>query len=185
MELNLRDFDLGDLTEDISEMFRMRCEQKGLVWKAGARMGERAVRGDDCKLRQVLINLLGNAVKFTDQGQIGLEVEQDGRRYAFSVADTGPGITAAARERIFEPFQQAEEGGIKGGTGLGLAITKRQIELMGGTLALSTAPPMFCSSLPATGCPGGMHRWCWPRSGPCSPPWATSTRSPTSIRRQC
>ena len=130
MELNLRDFDLGDLTEDISEMFRMRCEQKGLVWKAVARMGERAVRGDDCKLRQVLINLLGNAVKFTDQGQISLAVEQDGRRYAFSVADTGPGITAAARERIFEPFHQAEEGGIKGGTGLGLAITKRQIELI-------------------------------------------------------
>ena len=150
MELNLRDFDLGDLTEDISEMFRMRCEQKGLVWKAGARMGERAVRGDDCKLRQVLINLLGNAVKFTDQGQIGLEVEQDGRRYAFSVADTGPGITAAARERIFEPFQQAEEGGVKGGTGLGLAITKRQIELMGGTLALDSTPgegSRFCFSL--------------------------------------
>jgi len=88
----------------------------------------------------VLINLLGNAVKFTDRGQIGLEVEQGGRRYAFSVADTGPGISAAARERIFEPFQQAEAGGVKGGTGLGLAITKRQIELMGGTLTLDSTP---------------------------------------------
>ncbi|MGA7978785.1 MAG: PAS domain S-box protein [Chromatiaceae bacterium] len=150
MELNVRDFDLGDLTEDISEMFRMRCGQKGLVWKAEARIGQRAVCGDDRKLRQVLINLLGNAVKFTDQGQICLEVEQDGRCYAFSVADTGPGITAAARERIFEPFQQAEEGGIKGGTGLGLAITKRHIELMGGTLTLdSTAGEgsRFCFAL--------------------------------------
>ena len=140
MELNVRDFDLGDLTEDISEMFRMRCEQKGLAWRVEAGIGERAVRGDDRKLRQVLINLLGNAVKFTDRGQIGLEIEQDGGRYAFSVVDTGPGITAAARKRIFEPFQQAEEGGVKGGTGLGLAITKRQIELMGGTLTLDSAP---------------------------------------------
>ena len=150
MELNLRDFDLGDLTEDVSEMFRMRCEQKGLAWRTQARIGERAVRGDDRKLRQVLINLLGNAVKFTDRGQISLAVEQDGRRYAFSVADTGPGITAAARERIFEPFQQAEEGGVKGGTGLGLAITKRQIELMGGTLALDSTPgegSRFCFAL--------------------------------------
>jgi PAS domain S-box-containing protein len=150
MELNLRDFDLGDLTEDISEMFRMRCEQKGLEWRTQTRIGERAVCGDDRKLRQVLINLLGNAVKFTDQGQISLAVEQDGRRYAFSVADTGPGITAAARERIFEPFQQAEEGGVKGGTGLGLAITKRQIELMGGTLALDSTlgeGSRFCFAL--------------------------------------
>ena len=131
-------------------MFRMRCGQKGLVWKAEARIGQRAVRGDDRKLRQVLINLLGNAVKFTDQGQICLEVEQDGGRYAFSVVDTGPGITAAARERIFEPFQQAEEGGIKGGTGLGLAITKRHIELMGGTLTLDSTPgegSRFCFAL--------------------------------------
>ena len=150
MELHLRDFDLADLTDDVSEMFRMRCEQKGLAWRTQARIGERAVRGDDRKLRQVLINLLGNAVKFTDRGQISLAVEQDGRRYVFSVADTGPGITAAARERIFEPFQQAEEGGVKGGTGLGLAITKRQIELMGGTLALDSTPgegSRFCFAL--------------------------------------
>jgi PAS domain S-box-containing protein len=150
MELNLRDFDLGDLTEDVAEMFRMRCEQKGLAWRTQTRIGERAVRGDDRKLRQVLINLLGNAVKFTDHGQICLAVAQDGRRYAFSVTDTGPGITAAARERIFEPFQQAEEGGVKGGTGLGLAITKRQIELMGGSLALDSTPnegSRFCFAL--------------------------------------
>jgi PAS domain S-box-containing protein len=140
MELNLCDFDLGELTEDISEMFRMRCEQKGLVWKADTRIGKRAVRGDDRKLRQVLINLLGNAVKFTDHGRISLKVEQSGQRYAFSIEDTGPGISAEARERIFEPFQQAEEGEAKGGTGLGLAITKRQIELMGGNLSLDSTP---------------------------------------------
>ncbi len=140
MELNLRDFDLGDLVDDISEMFRMRCEQKRLIWEVEADIEDRAVSGDDRKLRQVLINLLGNAVKFTDQGRIRLQVGQQGPRYAFSVDDTGPGISDQARTRIFEPFQQAEEGGIKGGTGLGLAITKRQIELMGGTLDLGSVP---------------------------------------------
>ncbi len=140
MELNLRDFDLGDLTDDISEMFAMRCEQKGLRWTTDARIADHAVRGDDRKLRQVLINLLGNAVKFTDRGQIRLQVVQCEREYAFDVEDTGPGVSEEARERIFEPFQQAEEGGAKGGTGLGLAITKRQIELMGGALILDSSP---------------------------------------------
>jgi PAS domain S-box-containing protein len=139
MELNLRDFDLGDLMEDISELFAMRCEQKGLQWTTDARIEDRAVRGDDRKLRQVLINLLGNAVKFTDRGKIRLRVVQRDRQYAFGVEDTGPGVSEEARERIFEPFQQAEEGGVKGGTGLGLAITKRQIELMGGTLTLDSS----------------------------------------------
>jgi CheY-like chemotaxis protein len=138
MELHLRDFDLGDLTEDISGIFRMRCEQKQLVWTADVQIADRAVRGDDRKLRQVLINLLGNAVKFTDRGEVRLEVEQTDQRYGFSIVDTGPGIDEAARQRIFEPFQQAEEGSVKGGTGLGLAITKRQIELMGGALDLDS-----------------------------------------------
>ena len=140
MQLELRDFDLGDLTEDISGMFAMRCEQKGLDWKANIRITEHALHADDRKLRQVLINLLGNSVKFTDSGQVSLKIEQTDQLYLFSVEDTGPGISEEAQKSIFEPFQQAEEGGVKGGTGLGLAITKRQIELMGGELQLSSSP---------------------------------------------
>ncbi|MDX2487452.1 MAG: PAS domain S-box protein [Gammaproteobacteria bacterium] len=140
MELDARDFDLDDLTEAVSEMFAIRCEQKGLLWQADVRIGERAVHADDRKLRQILINLLGNSVKFTDQGQVGLMVEQSGRRYTFNVSDTGPGINKDAQQRIFEPFQQAEEGEAKGGTGLGLAITRRHIELMGGSLSLESTP---------------------------------------------
>jgi PAS domain S-box-containing protein len=139
MELNLRDFDLGDLTEDVSRMFAIRCEQKRLEWRSDTHIEDRAVRGDDRKLRQVLINLLGNALKFTERGEMRLEVRQSGQRYVFTVEDTGPGISDEARERIFEPFQQAEEGNAKGGTGLGLAITLRQVELMGGTLELDSA----------------------------------------------
>jgi len=140
MELDARDFDLDDLTEDISVMFAIRCEQKGLTWRADVHVGERAVRADDRKLRQILINLLGNSLKFTDRGVISLKVEQSGQRYIFSVEDTGPGITEEAQKRIFEPFQQAEEGEAKGGTGLGLAITRRHIELMGGSLSLESTP---------------------------------------------
>jgi len=139
MELDARDFDLDDLTEDISEIFAIRCEQKGLLWRVDVRIGERAVHADDRKLRQILINLLGNSVKFTDRGQVSLTVEQSGRRYAFTVADTGPGISEEAQQRIFEPFQQAEEGEAKGGTGLGLTITRRHIELMGGSLSLDSS----------------------------------------------
>jgi len=139
MVLDARDFDLGDLTEDISGMFAMRCEQKGLTWREHVQIGERAVRADDRKLRQILINLLGNSVKFTDRGQVSLKVKQSGQRYAFSVEDTGPGIIEEAQKRIFEPFQQAEEGEAKGGTGLGLAITRRHIELMGGSLSLESS----------------------------------------------
>jgi len=140
VQLDCRDFDLGDLTEDIAGMFAIRCEQKGLRWQAQVSIGERAVHADDRKLRQILINLLGNAVKFTEQGLIRLEVEQQDRRYTFTVEDTGPGISEDARQRIFEPFQQAEEGEAKGGTGLGLSITLRHIELMGGSLSLDSAP---------------------------------------------
>ena len=141
MELDNRDFDLGDLTEDIAGMFAIRCEQKGLLlWRVETQIGDRAVHADDRKLRQILINLLGNSVKFTDRGQVALTVFQDRGRYAFTVEDTGPGISYDAQQRIFEPFQQAEEGEAKGGTGLGLAITKRHIELMGGSLSLDSTP---------------------------------------------
>lgn len=144
MELHQRDFDMGDLVDDVSRIFSMRCEQKRLAWKLDTRLGECTVRGDDRKLRQVLINLLGNAVKFTDQGQVSLKVEQNDRCFAFSVGDTGPGISEEAQVSIFEPFQQAEEGRIKGGTGLGLSITQRQIRLMGGDLSLRSTPGEGC-----------------------------------------
>jgi signal transduction histidine kinase/CheY-like chemotaxis protein len=140
MELDARDFNLADLTEDISEIFSIRCEQKGLLWRVDVRIEELTVHADDRKLRQILINLLGNSVKFTDRGYVSLTVEQHGRSYAFNVEDSGAGISEEAQKRIFEPFQQAEEGEAKGGTGLGLSITKRHIELMGGALQLDSTP---------------------------------------------
>ena len=132
--------DLQSLLQNIDVMFQLRCERNGLAWQVRTPGdGQFRVRGDDAKLSQVLINLLGNAVKFTDVGGVTLNVtRQAGDVYAFEVIDTGPGIPDDVRDGIFEPFQQAEAGVQKGGTGLGLAISRRILELMGGQLALET-----------------------------------------------
>ena len=138
MDLDISDFDIDELVASISSIFDVRCEQKGLTWKVEIRIDNGSVRGDQGKLRQVLINLLGNAVKFTEQGGVSLFVRQSGDIFRFAVTDTGSGIVAADRERIFEPFQQAEEGISKGGTGLGLTLSRRQVELMGGKLEVTS-----------------------------------------------
>lgn len=97
--------------------------------------------GDENKLRQVLINLLGNAVKFTSRGEValrvGLATESD---YCFEVSDTGPGIEAQHQSAVFEPFHQGDAGHRHGGTGLGLAIASSHVELMGGNLQLESVP---------------------------------------------
>jgi len=138
MELDIGDFDLDDLVASISAIFEVRCEQKGITWRVESRIDRGAVRGDQGKLRQVLINLLGNAVKFTEQGSVFLLVTQTADSYHFEVSDTGLGITPAELERIFEPFHQAVEGISKGGTGLGLTLSRRQVELMGGRLEVNS-----------------------------------------------
>jgi CheY-like chemotaxis protein len=111
-----------------------------LVVAAAGTEGGR-VQGDESKLRQVLINLLGNAVKFTETGCVTLRVTAgDDDRFRFEVLDTGPGIAPDAQAEIFEPFSQGEAQAERSGTGLGLAISRRCIELMGGELALDSAP---------------------------------------------
>ena len=140
-ELHRSDFDLVGLAQALSAMFSLRCEQKDIAWKTAIPPSPIYVHGDEGKLRQVLINLLGNAVKFTDSGSVTLEIQlSDSNRYTFSVTDTGPGIPPERQADIFDPFQQDAAGHQKGGTGLGLAIAYRHIQLMGGELALSSTP---------------------------------------------
>jgi len=140
-ELNLAPLDLQGLVEGLGAMFEMRCSQQGLAWRLESGLKGGTVLGDEGKLRQVLINLLGNAVKFTDAGQVSLCVEYQGDdRYSFTVSDTGRGIAAERQAAIFEPFQQGDEGLRQGGTGLGLAISRQHVELMGGLLQLQSAP---------------------------------------------
>ena len=137
MELAISDFDLPALAYEVAAFFQNTCEEKpiGLRLTGLAEHSSVCVRGDEGKLRQILINLLGNAVKFTTSGCVTLGISKDAkRRWRFEVEDTGPGIPLDLQRRIFEPFQQGAEAKGKGGTGLGLAIAQRQVKIMGGTL---------------------------------------------------
>ncbi|MEK7991638.1 MAG: ATP-binding protein [Thiotrichaceae bacterium] len=141
MEIRNENFYLDELVDGISAMFKIRCEQKRLGWHVENEVLEKTViYGDQGKLRQILINLLGNAVKFTEKGEVVLRVSHGNTpdAYRFDVLDTGRGIGIEDQGRIFEPFQQETSGYDKGGTGLGLAITKRQVELMDGELSLKS-----------------------------------------------
>ena len=140
MELNSSSFDLHSAIRWISSMFSIRCEEKRLTWVLKELDEVRVtVQGDEGKLKQVLINLLGNAVKFTKKGKIELTVEKgDDNFYRFEVKDDGLGIDSSALRNIFEPFRQDQAGRQEGGTGLGLAISKKHIELMGGELGVDS-----------------------------------------------
>jgi len=143
--LDLQSMDLIELIESIEDMVRLRAENKrlALVVTVDPQV-PRNVRGDAKKLRQVLINLLGNAIKFTTHGGVSLRVDIEPGprgRIRFEVADTGCGIAAEDREHIFEAFFQTAESSVSGeGTGLGLSISREYTELMGGRLTLESAP---------------------------------------------
>ncbi|MEN9866617.1 MAG: hypothetical protein RL748_2207 [Pseudomonadota bacterium] len=140
MTLDLVDFDLTGLLQELSVLFVLRCKQKNILWQCQHSLpSPYPVLGDPVKLRQVLINLLANAVKFTEQGGVRLQVTQSANeQMTFEVIDSGPGIAAQDQRSIFQAFRQTEGGSKKGGTGLGLAISTRQVELMGGQLALES-----------------------------------------------
>lgn len=142
MELISSGFDLKDLLLSLIQMFKTPCDKKGLTIAIhGLPTDDCLVHGDETKLRQILTNLLGNAVKFTDEGEITLSLAlQENHQYLFSVADTGRGIALSAQANIFEAFRQDEEGHKKGGTGLGLAISLKQLMLMGSDLKLESEP---------------------------------------------
>lgn len=143
MALDLLDLETRQLVESAAELLAARAQAKGLAFSTSIADDEQPViHGDLARLRQVLINLIGNAVKFTEQGEIEVRVEfehgpeNDAERRAlrFSVRDTGIGLSEVARRRLFQPFTQADGSTTRryGGTGLGLAISKRLVELMGG-----------------------------------------------------
>ena len=140
VELHTAPMDVEDVMRSVCELLAPRAGEKGLEvgWAAPARLGR--VRGDEGRIRQILINFAGNAVKFTEAGGMLIAVSelQDGR-LRFTVEDTGPGVPPEDRERIFEPFAQAEAGQAEiGGAGLGLAIARRLARAMGGEVGVET-----------------------------------------------
>lgn len=143
MELNVAQFSLSSLIGDLQVIFHNRCERNNLTLKVDFNFGgqRRWVEGDQGKLRQILINLLENAVKFTNHGKVFFRVsEEKTDQYLFEVVDTGCGIPLEKQDAVFDYFIQNQNGLEKGGTGLGLSISKRQVELMGGELKLESYP---------------------------------------------
>jgi signal transduction histidine kinase/DNA-binding NarL/FixJ family response regulator len=158
MGLNPAPFDLTRLFDDLSSMFRLRAESKALSfdvlldWE-----GPRYILADEGRIRQVLINLLGNAIKFTDRGGIKLHATMSIRTddqpwLSAEIADTGIGIAAEEQSALFQAFAQSQGGlNLKGGTGLGLAISRELAKLMGGEITMSSQlakGTVFCFEIP-------------------------------------
>lgn len=144
LELGSEPFELAPLVESVVELLAPRAQDKGLEIAAFVDPAlPRRILGDPVRLRQVLTNLTGNAVKFTETGGVGLKLERIGKAtLRVSVADTGPGVPPDQRELIFREFEQGDGTATRryGGTGLGLAISRRIVERMGGDLVLDDRP---------------------------------------------
>ncbi len=142
------DFDLHRIVKDAAAVFAQRAHDKGLELASFVEDGvPTALRGDPFRIRQLLNNLIGNAVKFTEKGQVVLRVEGvedygDTATVRFEVTDTGIGMTEEQTTRLFQPFTQADASSTRryGGTGLGLAISKRLVERMGGQIGVKSEP---------------------------------------------
>ncbi len=138
-------FDLCETLDELVKLWREQAQAKGLVFDADLSGCPARIEGDAARLRQVVSNLLGNAVKFTDAGTVSLRawrVEGDARRYRVAVTDTGVGIASDKHELIFESFRQGDTSTTRrfGGTGLGLAISRRLARAMGGDVTVTSGP---------------------------------------------
>ena len=138
----LDDLDIADLLEEVGAIIEPIAEADGLTFAARTVDAPSTFRTDPRKLRQVLLNLLGNAVKFTDEGGIELVVRSDGPDLLFEVHDTGMGIPADEHDRLFEPYWQGAEARSLsiGGAGLGLTISRRFAHILGGDLEAVSTP---------------------------------------------
>ena len=143
MELRTSDYDLSVLVRELNEAFGVAASNKGLALSFSIdKTMPKALHGDMPRVRQVLTNLVGNAIKFTDQGQVTVRVSQEANAtWRIAVTDTGIGMAPHECELVFNAFAQADGSHSRrfGGTGLGLAISKQLIELMGGTISVTSA----------------------------------------------
>jgi len=142
LELRQGSFDLAQELANVADLYKLRCDSKGLDFSSSIRIGAPCrVLGDAARVRQVLHNLLGNAVKFTKSGLVVLKVQRQGELFSFEVRDTGPGIAAKDAAHIFDAFRQADDSATRpaDGTGLGLTIAREIAQAMGGDVIVSSA----------------------------------------------
>jgi len=148
LDIDTVDFDLDDVVRSVSEIVGVRAREQSLILSTEVATDvPPRLRGDPLRLQQVLLNLMGNAVKFTARGRVALHVDPvassgDGLRLRFTVQDTGLGMTADQMSRLFQPFTQADASTSRrfGGTGLGLAISRQLVERMGGRIDVASEP---------------------------------------------
>ena len=140
IEINPKNFNFFELIKEIEDIFALRCESKNLKFTINlANNLPNFIKADEQRLRQILINLLGNSLKFTNEGEISLNIYSLNNKLFFEVKDTGIGIDITNQEKIFKPFEQVKlDNYTQQGTGLGLAITKELITLMGGNIYLKS-----------------------------------------------
>ena len=142
LNLSLADYSLKDVVQSVYSAVEALAKEKQIALKVEVPPHLPAARGDERKLTQVLLNLVGNAIKFTDTGEVAIKASAANGSFTVAVRDTGPGIAEAEQAKIFEEFQQANSSITKkkGGTGLGLAIAKRIVELHGGRIWVEFEP---------------------------------------------
>ena len=140
--LELSDYSVQDIAQTVRSTLEPLAADKKLAFKLELAPELPAGHGDGRRLTQVLINLVGNAIKFTDAGEVAIKAEANDGSFYVAVRDTGPGISAADQAKLFQEFQQADNAITrkKGGTGLGLAISKRIIEMHGGKIWVESQP---------------------------------------------
>jgi len=137
----LEDYSLAEVVQSVVSATEGMARNKGLAVTAEVAPGLPTGHADARRLQQVLLNLVGNAVKFTDEGEVAIRAAAEKGNFVLSVRDTGPGIAREDHDKIFGEFQQVDNSNTrkKGGTGLGLAISKRMIEMQGGTISVDSA----------------------------------------------
>ncbi len=146
LELDIRPFDLVSMLAQVDALMEPMAHHRGLAYERTFNLpGPVQVSGDEMRVRQILMNLLGNAIKFTEHGHVGLGIEllEQGNGIAFEVSDTGPGINQDQQARLFHRFEQADgprTASRYGGSGLGLAICQELAVAMGGQIAIESQP---------------------------------------------
>jgi len=149
LSLRSRPFSPATLVQAVADMLSARAQAKGLAFDVACDpKAPRNVLGDEGKLRQVLVNPIGNAIKFTAKGRVGVGVGYDADELTVRITDTGPGIAAEEQERLFETFYQGAAGRASAmGTGLGLYISQTLVRLMGGEIAVESKLDRVLSNL--------------------------------------
>jgi signal transduction histidine kinase len=155
LSLSLADYSMKDVVSSVYSAVESLAKEKHIALNVELTPDLPPAHGDERKVTQVLLNLVGNAIKFTDQGEVAIKASATHGSITVSVRDSGPGITEADQAKIFEEFQQAESTNTreKGGTGLGLTISKRIVELHGGRIWVESIPGQgstFSFALPVT-----------------------------------